>query len=188
MLDSPRGAAHRWSLGSALVASLALACSGCERRKPQTPSSPSAVSALAADPDAGAGEAADAGAPISVPRGCDINLTGRYRLAGRAEARYEVIDDGHHLSARALGADASEGSGMTLALDRTARGFIGHVLGTARTEGGRECPVAFSASLVACHAEDIVLQSADELNVDEQCRLRERPQAVSEKVLEREYE
>lgn len=188
MLDSPRRAARRWSLGSAVAASLALACAGCERRTPQTHSSPSAVSALAANPDAGAGKAADAGTPIVVPRGCDINLTGRYRLAGRAEARYEIEDDGHHLTARALGAGASEGGGMTLALDRTARGFVGHVLGTARTEGGRECPVAFSASLVACHAEGIVLQSADELKVDEQCRLRERPQSVSEKVLEREYE
>lgn len=187
MVQARTKAAARWALGAAL----AFACQGCERRAPQTPASPSAVSALAAPapaPDAGASAAPDAGEPIAVPRGCDVNLAGRYRLAGRASARYELSDDGLHLTARALGADASEAGGMSLSLNRTAKGFVGRVSGTARTAGGRECAVAFPAALVACRAQEIVIQSADELEVDEQCRQRESPRSVTEKVLEREYE
>ncbi len=177
-----RGAAAIWAMAS----SLALGCAACERRAPTSPASASAASELAGSPDGGAREAPDASAPIAVPRGCDINLSGRYHLRGRSPARYEVEDDGFHLTARALGLDASQTSAMSLWLERTPKGFVGHVLGTARTVGGRECPVAFPAALIACRAEDLVIQSADELSVDEQCQVRESPQAVTEKVLERE--
>jgi len=144
-----------------------------------------AASAPSAAVDAGAVDGA--GAPISVPRGCEVNLSGSYRLSsGRSAARYSVTDDGTRLTARALAEDAAQAPGMALVLDRTPKGFVGQVVGTARTEGGRDCPVAFSAALTACSAEAIVVRSVDELKVDERCRLRESAQAVSEKVLERE--
>ncbi len=171
-----------------LVVALALVSLACGRRTPQLPTStPSGPTAGPSIPGTAALES-DAGppsAPIGVPRGCEVNLSGRYHLLGKGSARYAATDDGVHLMLRSLGEDAGAPE-MVLVMDRTPRGFVGLVVGNSKTDGGPECPVAFSAELTSCSAEGIVVRSVDELRVDGRCRLSESAEASSEKVLERE--
>lgn len=175
---------------SFFLVALALAFLACERRTPQMPSAtPSGAPAPAPSSIVGAsaleGDGGPPSAPIAVPRGCEVNLSGRYHLLGRSAARYAVTDDGVHLMLHALGEDAGAKE-MALVMDRTPQGFVGLVVGNAKTDGGPDCPVAFSAALTSCSAEGIVVRSVDELEVDERCRLRESAEAISEKVLVRE--
>lgn len=121
-------------------------------------------------------------APAVVPRGCELNLRGRYRLAGRVPLTYLVEDDGTHLLLRLEGVDAGA---EALALTRTAKGFVGVVTGQAKAPGGTLCAVSFRAELVACRADALVLRSEDAVKVDDACQLRE-PAPATEKTLLRE--
>jgi len=163
-----------------LAASLALlALLGCEHGSPgprvEPPRPPPAADAAPPAPPR-----------AQVPRGCEVNLGGVYRLAKRPHWRYQVDDDGEHLTARPLGLADGGAAPMTMVLDRTARGFVGMIAGTASTASGTACPVAFAAEIVACDAAGLTVRSADELQLDEQCRLRPSASAPVERVLWRE--
>ncbi len=132
----------------------------------------------------------------AVPKGCDINLGGRYKLWKKPFWTYLLEDDGVHVIAKRVdlpdaGAPsppgASEASGLVL--DRTARGFLGHELGFARSPSGTRCPVTFRAEIVSCDAQGVTLRSEDTVALDDQCRIQ-RPAAgagsTTEKVLVRQ--
>jgi hypothetical protein len=165
---------------------LALTCAwlaACDRNAPAARPDPPPASRPA---DAATDAAAPAPEAPVVPKGCEINLAGRYRLAKKPHGRFEVEDDGTHLTARPIGAgDAGPDLGAVV-LDRTAKGFVGLVVGTARTATGVDCPVAFRAELVACTSEELTLRSDDSVTVDERCRMRRDAASATEKVLVRE--
>jgi hypothetical protein len=124
---------------------------------------------------------------ILVPRGCDINLAGLYHLAQRPSPRYRLEDDGVRLIARPLDApDGGNPEAMTMALDRTGKGFVGLVVGSARTAGGTDCPVSFKASIVACDAQGVTVRSDDAASLDEACHQRRQPGSATEKLLLRD--
>jgi hypothetical protein len=161
---------------------------GCEHR-PVTPgpdSSAQTVPPLPPPPP----PAPDAAAPREkavVPKGCDINLAGRYHLARRPLWRYLVEDDGDQLVARPL--DSGDGGGseaMAMVLDRTGHGFVGTLSGSARAASGELCPVAFKAQIVACDGDGVTVRSDDAISLDGQCRMRRVEGQVTDKVLVRE--
>ena len=140
--------------------------------------------------------APDAAAPppkerAVVPKGCDVNLAGLYHLARRPGWHYLVEDDGERLVARPV--EASDGGAvsvdeaMSMALERTARGFVGTLSGTARAASGEVCPVSFQAQIVACDGAGVTVRSDDALSLDAQCRTRRAEyRAATDKVLVRE--
>lgn len=165
---------------AALLPCLLLACAG--ERRPPAPR-PDPLPASAPEPDA----AAPAPEKAVVPRGCDINLAGHYRLQKRPALRYLVEDDGTHLVARpAAPDDAGTDDSMGLVADRTARGFVGLVVGYARTPSGARCPVTFKAEIVACDPGGLTVRSEDAVSLDDECRIRRPAGAATEKVLVRE--
>jgi len=127
-----------------------------------------------------------------VPKGCDINLAGRYKLGAKPYWTYLVEDDGVHLVAKRTdlpdaGAVAEPGRQPGLVLDRTARGFVGFELGFAASPSGNRCPVTFRAELTACAPQGLTVRSEDAVSLDDQCRLqRPASAAASEKVLVRQ--
>ena len=154
----------------------------CDRHAPAPRPDPAPTSQKA---DA----ATDASTPVEqavVPKGCEINLSGRYRLSKKPGGRFEVEDDGTHLTARPIGGFDGGSDPGALTADRTPNGFVGLVLGTARTATGKDCAVAFKAEIVACSAQGVTLRSDDAVAVDEKCRMRRDEGSATDKVLLRE--
>jgi len=167
------------SLSGSLLLAAALILCACETRASSTrpdprPASPAPASSAAA-------------ARPAVPKGCEINLAGRYHLEKKPAWRYVVADDGIHLLAQLqTSADTGTKDAMTLALDRTAEGFVGMVVGNASTAGGVACPVAFKAAIIGCDPESVTLRSDDAVTLDEQCRMHAVEGSTTDKVLVRE--
>lgn len=160
------------------ILALALLALACDRPVPPRPDPAPVAAAMSADA---------APEPAVVPRGCEINLSGRYRLQRKPSLRYLVTDDGEHLLARPLDAlDGGDPAAMAMVLDRTPRGFVGKIVGYARTAAGALCPVTFAAELIACGPEGLTVRSEDSVSVDEQCRVRRLEGSATEKVLVRE--
>ena len=167
------------------LASLALAC---EHRAPAPgPDTSLAPVPFLTAPTPVAAPPPPAKEKIAVPKGCDINLAGHYRLARKPGTHYQLEDDGVHLIVRPVVApDGGSPEAMAMALDRTGQGFWGLVVGSARTAGGVECPVSFKASIVACDAQGVTVRSDDAASLDEQCHQRRRQDSATEKLLLRE--
>ncbi|MBI5548462.1 MAG: hypothetical protein HY901_31655 [Deltaproteobacteria bacterium] len=122
-----------------------------------------------------------------MPRGCDLNLAGRYRLSIKPFWRYQLEDDGTHVTLRpADPPDGGDPDAMAMALSRTSRGLLGMVTGHARSVSGARCPVSFPAQLIACSPEGLTVRSEDELSLDDQCQMRRTSAAPTDKVLLRE--
>ena len=124
-----------------------------------------------------------------VPKGCDINLAGRYKLATKPYWTYLVEDDGDHLMAVRTdlpdGGTAEQPPGMVA--DRTPRGFLGHELGFARSASGARCPVTFLIEITACTPQGLTVRVEAPIALDDQCRIQRSPDgATSEKILVRQ--
>ncbi|HME91880.1 MAG TPA: hypothetical protein VKE49_10685 [Myxococcaceae bacterium] len=114
---------------------------------------------------------------VQVPPGCQRDLSGSYVHAQRPEFRYLIRDDGTALNmsverARAdAGSSAPDGGGrVSIALARTARGFIGQARATAFVTTGQPCPVEFFTEVIGCDDAGLLLRSAATAAVDESCR------------------
>ncbi|HEY3448065.1 MAG TPA: hypothetical protein VGK67_17035 [Myxococcales bacterium] len=186
-------AAAAAALALAALAGLAACANDRRARAEPAPATPAALDAQA--PDAAAAPAPPEKAVV--PKGCDINLGGRYKLSKKPFWTYQVEDDGVHLVAkRADLPDAGEPaepdraprpSEPGLVLERTARGFVGNELGFARSPSGTQCPVTFRAEIVACDAQGFTVRSEDSVALDDQCHIqRSGPASASEKVLVRQ--
>lgn len=166
-----------------VACAIALACD--PRASLPRPSSLSAPPSHGAEANA-APRAVPPERPV-VPHGCEINLGGKYRLAGKPVRRYLAEDDGAHLVVRPLSVpDAGPDETMIARLDRTPKGLVGTISGSARTVGGAVCPVAFKAEIVACGPDALTLRSEDATDIDDRCRARPVEGSVSEKMLIRE--
>jgi hypothetical protein len=160
-----------------LLPLLALVAAGCEKRTPMPTPEP-----VAERPDAGVVAPSE---PIRVPEGCDLNLRGTWRFDGPGDHRYAITDDGERLVARPLDAGADE-VGDAMVLERTPSGFVGEVLSSARTAGGRECQVSFPAEIVECGPRSITVRSADAVDLSEDCTQSPAETPPTDKILIRE--
>lgn len=143
------------------ILALLLACSGCDRRLPQ----PSLETHAAGPADNGPPELEPE--PARIPAGCEVNLSGTWRLARKAPGRYRVEDDG--VVAR-IAAEPGTEEGPVLVLERTARGFSGEVHAVAATET-RNCPMTFAAQVVSCRGGELVLRMDDSRPLHDDCVL-----------------
>jgi len=162
-----------------LTLSLFLLALGCERRNPAARPDPLPAS------EAGLDAAAPPPPPPVVPRGCDINLGGSYRLEARPSVKYRLEDDGTHVTLRLASTADAGGEATAFTATRTHQGFLGLVTAQATSPGGRLCAVSFRAEIVSCRAEGLTIRSDDTATLDDTCQAR-GVGAATDKVLLRD--
>lgn len=114
-------------------------------------------------------------APLDIPPGCEVDLSGHYVHQDNATFQYAARDDGGavRLDVLRVLADAGlpEGGAVQhwVELQRTARGFVGATHAPGFTASGAECRVQFPTELTACHDGGLVLRAAASVAIDEGC-------------------
>ena len=116
--------------------------------------------------------------PIRVPKGCERSQAGDYYHSLNPAFRYRGEDDGRTLVLQVLraqedggiSAEAADGGGLSIHLQRTPDGFVGETRSEGFTSTGVRCPVNYPTEAVKCDEERLVLRAADRASFDEQCQ------------------
>ena len=114
--------------------------------------------------------------PNLVPPGCELNLSGTYKLQDDASFRYDVADDGTAIHVRAFrqfGAtrqDINSPAAM-FELRRTPEGVRGAATTQAPTlSNQRTCTVLFPYEFTACVGNTITFRTVQQVKLAEDCK------------------
>jgi len=103
---------------------------------------------------------------IAIPPGCEADLTGAYVLASSPAYHYRAADDGSALS---LAVERGPPGCSSVALWRTAHGFVGRAFGGYASDAGWTCAATFPTEVVACTDAGLTLRSAATVSLTPQC-------------------
>jgi len=114
-------------------------------------------------------------------------LSGTYVLNTHPGFRYRASDDG---SALTLSLSRGPAGCASIALWRTAHGFVGKSFGGYVSDAGVACAVTFPTELTACTDAGLVLRSPTKATFNGQCAPVElaEPPALTERLLLRTAE
>lgn len=121
---------------------------------------------------------------ISVPKGCEADLSGLYLYGAAADAganpydawHYFASDDAGVLTLYAYRAETDAGPpAATVVLRRGNGGFSGEVVGKTVLPSGEQCEIKLPAEVRACDVQGLVLASAASTAVGEGCQTPPQP-------------
>ena len=124
---------------------------------------------------------------ISVPKGCEADLSGLYQYGAPSDAgadpyaswHYLAVDDAGVLTLAAYRAETDAGPPAAMVvLRRGSQGFTGEVLGKAVLPSGEECEVKLPAEVRSCDPAGLLLASAASTAVGEGCQTPPQPRPV----------
>ena len=133
---------------------------------------------------------------LSIPKGCDADLSGAWLYGDNDDAgnnpnaawHYLAQDDAGVLVLSAFRSETDAGPpAATVVLRRGNAGFTGEVLGKAMLPSGEECDVKLPAEVRSCGPTGLLIASAASTAVGEGCQTppQPRPSALVEHRLTR---
>ncbi|MBS2027342.1 MAG: hypothetical protein JST54_05500 [Deltaproteobacteria bacterium] len=114
--------------------------------------------------------------PNQVPPGCELNLSGTYKLQDDASFRYDVSDDGNAIHVRAFrqfGATRQDinSPAAVFELHRTPEGVRGAATTQAPTlSGAKTCTVLFPYEFTACVGTTVTFRTVQQVKLGEDCK------------------